>query len=74
MLAPKKDISGVRMGACGVQVAKKGPKNKVCGCAARGGCPGSLGCAPRGGLWGSPNRVAAVVRFLGLLGAPFVGP
>jgi len=144
-LAQKKNISGVRVGACGLPTAKKGPRNKFCGCAAleglrgapgvcakggtdrgpeqgycRGallgptggtlcwpkkrtflGCAwlpvgfewqkrgsktrfaaatpsgaagGHLGCAPSGALPGDPDGGAAVVHFLGLLGAPFVGP
>jgi hypothetical protein len=38
LLAQKKNICGVRAGACGLPVAKKGLKNKVYGCNALGGC------------------------------------
>ena len=71
--AKKRKISGVCAGSCGFQNIKKSSKRIVCWCGAPGWWTRRLGCAPRGGLPGSPVRVATVVHFLGLLGAPFAG-
>ena len=74
MLAPKKDISGVRMGACGVQVAKKGPRNKLCGCAALEGLRGAPGVCAKGGPARGPEQGYRRGALVGPTGGPLCWP